>query len=218
MTRMIAIDGPAGSGKSTVADRLAQELNIMHLDTGAMYRALTLWVLRQGIDPANEEEVARILPTIDLAMEKERVLLNATDVSKEIRSDRVSGNVSVISSYSAVRTYLVKLQQQIAAQNDCILDGRDIGTVVLPHADLKFFLTATPEVRALRRLKDPKAEPGQEFARILEAIKKRDHFDSTRAVSPLRPADDAIILDTSEMTLDQVVATIREAWNATIHH
>ncbi len=212
MSRTMAIDGPAGSGKSTVAERLSQELQIAHLDTGAMYRALTLAVLEAGIDPLQEEQVVELLKTVDLEMKPHQIFLNGRDVSKEIRSDEVTATVSVVSGYAEVRKRMVRLQQEIAQQQDVILDGRDIGTVVLPHADLKIYLTATPEVRAKRRLNDPKAHSAMSYEEVLSSIIERDRYDSTRPISPLRPAEDAILLDTSEMTLEDVVHYIRKEW------
>lgn len=213
MTRTIAIDGPSGSGKSSVADRLADALHMAHLDTGAMYRAITLDLLEHGIDVNDEEKVESRLKKLPLKIEKDRVFLDKRDVTKRVRADDVTRNVSVVSGYRAVREKMVSMQQKIAASSDIVLDGRDIGTVVLPHADLKIFLTATPEERARRRLQDKKSTSSMAYEEVLADIRRRDAYDSTRALSPLRQAEDAVRIDSSNMTIEEVVERILQEWH-----
>lgn len=213
MTRTIAIDGPSGSGKSSVADRLADALHMAHLDTGAMYRAITLDLLEQGIDVNDEQAVDERLNQLNLKMEDDRVFLDNRDVTARVRADDVTQNVSVVSGYRAVREKMVAMQQAIAASADVILDGRDIGTVVLPNADLKIFLTATPEERARRRLQDKKSTSSMAYEEVLADIRRRDQYDSTRAISPLRQAEDAVRIDSSDMTIEEVVERIIEEWH-----
>lgn len=213
MTRTIAIDGPSGSGKSSVADRLADALHMAHLDTGAMYRAITLDLLEQGIDVNDEQAVNERLNQLNLKMEDDRVFLDNRDVTARVRADDVTRNVSVVSGYRAVREKLVSMQQAIAASADVILDGRDIGTVVLPNADLKIFLTATPEERARRRLQDKKSTSSMAYEEVLADIRRRDQYDSTRAISPLRQAEDAVRIDSSDMAIEEVVERIIEEWH-----
>lgn len=212
MTRTIAIDGPSGSGKSSVADRLADALHMAHLDTGAMYRAITLDLLEQGIDVNDEQAVDERLNQLNLKMEDDRVFLDNRDVTARVRADDVTQNVSVVSGYRAVREKMVAMQQAIAASADVILDGRDIGTVVLPNADLKIFLTATPEERARRRLQDKKSTSSMAYEEVLADIRRRDQYDSTRAISPLRQAEDAVRIDSSDMAIEEVVERIIEEW------
>lgn len=213
MTKTIAIDGPSGSGKSSVADRLAETLQMAHLDTGAMYRAITLDLLEQGIEINEEKSVEERLKKLDLRIEKDRVFLGKRDVTARVRADDVTRNVSVVSGYRAVREKMVAMQQQIASSADIILDGRDIGTVVLPHADLKIFLTASPEERAKRRLQDKKSTSSMAYEEVLADIRRRDQYDSTRAISPLRQAEDAVCIDSSNMTIDEVVERIIQEWH-----
>lgn len=213
MTRTIAIDGPSGSGKSSVADRLANALHMAHLDTGAMYRAITLDLLEQGIDVNDEQAVDERLNQLNLKMEDDRVFLDNRDVTARVRADDVTQNVSVVSGYRAVREKMVAMQQAIATSADVILDGRDIGTVVLPNADLKIFLTATPEERARRRLQDKKSTSSMAYEEVLADIRRRDQYDSTRAISPLRQAEDAVRIDSSDMAIEEVVERIIEEWH-----
>ncbi|WP_066923987.1 (d)CMP kinase [Murdochiella massiliensis] len=212
MTRTIAIDGPSGSGKSSVADRLADALHMAHLDTGAMYRAITLDLLEQGIDVNDEQAVDDRLNQLNLKMEDNRVFLDNRDVTARVRADDVTRNVSVVSGYRAVREKMVAMQQAIASSADVILDGRDIGTVVLPNADLKIFLDATPEERARRRLQDKKSMSTMAYEEVLADIRRRDQYDSTRLISPLHPAEDAVHIDSSNMALEEVVERIIEEW------
>ena len=209
----IALDGPSGSGKSTIAKILAKELNILYLDTGAMYRACALKVLSVGI-PFDEQSVAPVLESMDLRVEyidgAQHTFLDGRDVSEEIRRPEVSMAASNVSALPCVRKKLVEMQRKIAERMSCVLDGRDIGTHVLPHAEFKFFLTADAAVRAKRRYDELKAKGfSVDLAQLQKEIEERDRNDSTRAVSPLRRADDAILVDTSCLTIEQVVATIR---------
>lgn len=207
----IAIDGPAGTGKSTLARTLAGRVGGAYLDTGAMYRAATLQVLRAGIDP--EDAGAVIDATADLPLQigtdagSERILLDGEDVSEEIRTARVTANVSAVSAVPQVRENLVRLQRRLASDGGTVvLEGRDIGTVVLPDAEVKVYLTASPEVRARRRTdQDRAAGRPADYDEVLAAVIERDRKDSTRAASPLRPADDAVVIDTSDLTLDEVL-------------
>jgi CMP/dCMP kinase len=209
---MIAIDGPAGTGKSSVSRGLARSLGARYLDTGAMYRIVTLAVLRAGIDLDDVDAIGAAAADVDLAVgydpEEDRSYLAGEDVSAEIRGDEVTKAVSAVSAVPAVRTRLVQLQRELAAgQGSIVVEGRDIGTVVLPDADVKIFLTASAEERALRRNDQNIASGlGDDYEAVLADVKRRDHLDSTRAVSPLRAADDALVVDTSDMSEPQVVA------------
>lgn len=207
---VVAIDGPAGTGKSTVSGRLAERVGAHYLDTGAMYRAATLAVLNAGVDPADDTAVAEAVAPLAILLEQNDgatvVYLNGDDVSREIRTDGVTAAVSAVSANAAVRDKLVALQQNHANGAFLVVEGRDIGTVVFPNAALKVFLTATPEARAERRhLQNLAAGRDSDLAQVLESVNRRDHLDSTRTVSPLRAADDAVRVDTSEMTLDEVL-------------
>jgi len=209
---MIAIDGPAGTGKSSVSRGLARALAARYLDTGAMYRIVTLAVLRAGIDLDDVDAVGAAAGDVDLAIgydpDEDRSYLAGEDVSAEIRGDEVTKAVSAVSAVPAVRTRLVRLQRELAAgQGSVVVEGRDIGTVVLPDADVKIFLTASAEERARRRNDQNIASGlGDDYEAVLADVKRRDHLDSTRAVSPLRAADDALVVDTSDMSEPQVVA------------
>lgn len=213
---VVAIDGPAGTGKSTVARGLARALGERYLDTGAMYRVVTLAALRSGVALDDAEAVARVADDVEIAVDShpdgDRAYLGGEDVSREIRGDEVTRAVSGVSAIAAVRSRLVALQRQLAGQTDgVVVEGRDIGTVVLPDADLKIFLTASAETRARRRNdQNVAAGLGDDYAAVLADVLRRDELDSTRAVSPLRPADDAVIVDTGEMTQEQVVEHLRE--------
>ena len=209
----VAIDGPAGAGKSSVAKAIAARRGMLYLDTGALYRAIGLYVLESGTDTRDEAAVEALLPEIDVALRfvdgEQRVLLCGRDVSDEIRTPEVSMAASDVSAMPAVRGFLLALQRDIAAKNDCVMDGRDIGTVILPEADLKVFLTASAEERARRRVAQL-AEKGIEadFDVIVEEIKRRDENDATREISPLKPAPDACIVDSTDLTFEQVVSLI----------
>jgi CMP/dCMP kinase len=209
---VVAVDGPAGTGKSSVSRGLAHELQARYLDTGAMYRIVTLAVLRAGIDPADEAAVASAAATVDLAVgfdpDEDRSYLDGEDVSTEIRGDEVTRAVSAVSAVPAVRSRLVELQRTMAQGPGCVVvEGRDIGTVVLPDADVKIFLTASAETRARRR-NDQNVAAGlpDDYYGVLVDVRRRDHLDSTRAVSPLRAASDALVVDTSAMTESEVIA------------
>lgn len=211
----IAIDGPSSSGKSTVAQAIAKKLDIIYIDTGAMYRAVTLAVLQDSIEVSDAERVKKILPTLDLTFKRsdegiQEMYLNRQNVSREIRSDEVTANVSEISAYPFVREKLVEDQRNMASTHSVVMDGRDIGTVVLPDAEYKFFLNASAKVRAKRRF-DENVEKGlskQTLEEIEKSIIARDHYDSNREHSPLKKADDAIELETDLLSVEQVVNTI----------
>lgn len=211
----VAIDGPAGTGKSTVARGLARELGARYLDTGSMYRIVTLAMLRRGVDVTDAEAVAAAADvplTVGYDPDCSQAFLDGEDVSAAIRGDDVTRAVSAVSAVPAVRENLVRLQRELAAGPDSVVvEGRDIGTVVLPDAEVKIFLTASAETRARRR-NDQNVAAGlqDDYATVLADVIRRDHLDSTRAVSPLRAADDAIVVDTSEMTQAEVIASLRE--------
>ncbi|BBX70292.1 (d)CMP kinase [Mycolicibacterium psychrotolerans] len=218
MTRstVIAIDGPAGTGKSTVARGLATSLGARYLDTGAMYRIVTLSVLRRGVDVGDAAAIAAAVGDVDLAVGhdpgEDRSYLAGEDVSAEIRGDAVTKAVSAVSAVPEVRSRLVALQRALAdGPGRVVVEGRDIGTVVLPDADVKIFLTASAEERARRR-NDQNVAAGlpDDYAAVLADVQRRDHLDSTRAVSPLRAADDAVVVDTSDMTQDEVIGHLTE--------
>ncbi len=207
----IAIDGPAGSGKSTIAKQIANNLNITYIDTGAMYRAITLYCLNNQISEDNLEMIKNALHEINLEFINNIIFMNDLDVSLEIRSPLVTNNVSNYAKISIIREFLQEKQKMIAEEQSVIMDGRDIGTVVLKDADIKIFLTATVEERARRRLKDLSGDGYEMDINILiEEIRRRDEIDSTRLHSPLMKAEDAIEIDTSKMTIEEVVETIED--------
>lgn len=211
----VALDGPAGSGKSTVAKALAKDYNILYLDTGAMYRACALKVLRMGIDTKDGEAIEKMLPNLDLKVEyrdgKQHTMLDGEDVSSEIRENAVSMAASNVSANPAVRVKMVEMQREIAKSMSCVLDGRDIGSTVLPDAKFKFFITADSKVRAARRFQELQARgENVDFDKLHEEIKTRDKQDSEREFSPLKCADDAIVIDTSQMNIDEVVSTVKK--------
>jgi cytidylate kinase len=209
---IVAVDGPAGTGKSSVSRGLARALRARYLDTGAMYRIVTLAVLRAGIDPADQAAVgaaaANVMLSVGSDPDEDRSYLDGEDVSTEIRGDGVTQEVSAVSSVPAVRARLVKLQRTLSqGSGSVVVEGRDIGTVVLPDADVKIFLTASAETRARRR-NDQNVAAGlpDDYEGVLADVRRRDHLDSTRAVSPLRAASDAVVVDTSAMTESEVIA------------
>jgi cytidylate kinase len=209
----IAIDGPAGAGKSTIAKAVAARLGITYLDTGAMYRAVGLKALRQGISTQDEEAVGRLVEEtfveVQWSQGTQRVMLDGEDVTGQIRTAEVSRAASDVSRWLRVRQRMMRLQQQFAGTKPAVLDGRDIGTHVLPHAQFKFFVTASVEVRARRRqLEIEQRGIVQPLEETIRDIAERDHQDSTRAASPLRVAEDAEVVDTSELTVDQAVDLI----------
>lgn len=215
-TIRIAIDGPSGAGKSTLARRLAQELGIIYLDTGAMYRAVALKAIRLGIDTRDREGVSRIMDDIDISVEyqdgTQRIYLDGEDVSSAIRTNEVSMGASNVSAFPEVRAKLVALQQEIAKHNPVVMDGRDIGTKVLPDAGLKIFLTASVEERARRRFLELK-EKGlldKTFEELVAEIEERDRNDSTREHSPLKKAEDAVEIDSTGKSIDEIVAMIMD--------
>ena len=209
----VAIDGPASSGKSTISKLIAKENHFVYLDTGAMYRVVTLAVLRNKISIDDHEAIEKLVQTIEIGFSmqdgKQSVFMNGEDVTDEIRSVEVTKNVSAVSAIKEVRTRLVHLQQEIAENHSIIMDGRDIGTVVLPQAEIKIFLVASVEERAKRRFIENQ-EKGIEmsYEELVEDIRRRDHIDSTRKESPLRKAEDAIEIDTTTMTIEDVVKTV----------
>lgn len=210
----VAIDGPAGAGKSTISRAAAKELGFIYIDTGALYRTVGLNALRKGADVNDSESVIATL-TDDLKVElrfidgEQRMFLNDEDVSDKIRTPEVSSAASITSAVPEVRKYLFDLQKNLAKNNNCIMDGRDIGTVVLPDAKVKIFLTATPQARAQRRY-DELIEKGMDvkYEDVLADMIKRDYDDSHRAIAPLKQADDAILADTSGNTLEESIALI----------
>jgi len=210
---IIAIDGPAASGKSTTAKKVAEMLNFIYVDTGSMYRAVTLAVLNAGMDPNVESDVKGILPNLAISVEVSKggskTLLDGNDVSEEIRRTGVTNHVSAISAMPSVREEMVAMQRRIAVGKDAVVEGRDIGTVVFPKADFKFYFTASHTARAERRRLDLK-KLGIEHSteEIIEDLKRRDDIDSGRIHSPLTRADDAITVDTTNLTFDEQVAFI----------
>ncbi len=217
MSFNIAIDGPAGAGKSTIAKQLAKELSFIYVDTGAMYRSMALYFMRNGIAKEDEAAISDACKTVEVSIAYEdgeqQVLLNGENVSKEIRKEEVGKMASATSVYKEVRKKLVELQQKLAADKDVIMDGRDIGTCVLPNAQVKIYLTASVETRAERRYQELQ-EKGA--ACDLEVIKKdiadRDYQDMHREISPLKQAEDAILVDSSDMGIEEVVETIKNIY------
>lgn len=210
MSFSIAIDGPAAAGKSTVAKQVAKILNCVYIDTGAMYRAITWYALSKGVDPKDEEKVTALLPEIDLSLHLDgKVVVNDQDITKEIRTTEVADNVSYIASYKKIRLHLVELQRKMSKNVSVVMDGRDIGSYVLPHADVKIFQVASVETRAVRRYKE-NLEKGINCSieKIEENLRKRDYIDSHREFAPLKKAEDSFVLDTSNMTIDEAVNAI----------
>ena len=211
----IAIDGPAGAGKSTIARKAAARLGFIYVDTGAMYRSVALFMLDNGIDPEDQEKVEANVKNADIKISyidnEQVILLNGKNVNKRIRTPEVSQAASSTSRYAKVREHLLSLQRDIAETNSVIMDGRDIGTVILPDAELKIFLTASPEVRGERRYRELIEKGGKaDLSEIIEDIRKRDRQDSERENAPLKKADDAVLIDSSNMTIDEVVSRITD--------
>ena len=216
----IAVDGPSGAGKSTLAKALARELNIIYVDTGAIYRTIGLEVFRRGLDPKNEAEVSAILPELSIRMEYEddglqHMFLNGEDVTADIRLPSISLYASDVSALPAVRAFLLEMQRELARRNCVIMDGRDIGTVVLPDAEVKIYLTASAEERAKRRFLELAARGAEKtYQEVLEEQRLRDDNDMHRAIAPLKPAEDSVIVDTTELDFEQskqaVLSIIRE--------
>lgn len=218
----IAIDGPAGAGKSTIAKAVAKQLEYIYVDTGALYRSIALNAINSGTNTDNEAEINELLSNTKVEIKfidgEQRVFLNSQDVSDKIRTTEVSMMASKVSAIAAVRDFLLELQRGLARKNNVIMDGRDIGTVVLPQAQVKIFLTASAQCRAKRRYKDYLAAGNtkESYEQILADIQQRDYNDSHRAVAPLKPAEDSVIVDTSDDTLEQSVEKIMAVVNSKI--
>lgn len=205
----MAIDGPAGAGKSTIAKLVGERFNLMYINTGSMYRAVALMAMRNDIEPEMKEELISLIKTLDMHFEGDNVIVNGEDASEEIRMPWVSENVSKYASVGEVREILVDLQRKMSDKYNVIMDGRDIGTVVLKDAPFKFYLTASAEERANRRFNELKQKGlDVDYEDILNDIIKRDYIDSHREVNPLAKAQDAMEIDSSHMTIDQVVETM----------
>lgn len=210
---IIAIDGPAGSGKSTTARLVAQKLGYIYIDTGAMYRALTLKVIESGIDPNDESSIIKIAENTKIELTYEngnfKIILDGKDVSEKIRTPEVTSLVSIVSAHPKLRDIMVKKQRELGKNGGVVMDGRDIGTVVFPEADLKIFMTADVRERAKRRQKELEAQGfNVEIEKLIKEIEERDRFDSTREVGPLKKADDAIEIDTTNLTIDEQVELV----------
>ena len=205
----VAIDGPSGAGKSTLARSLAQTLGYVYVDTGAIYRTIGCCAFRRGLDPQDGEAVAAALPEIHVELTYgkdglQRMWLNGEDVTEDIRRPEISRYASAVSAHPAVRAFLLDMQRELARRNSVIMDGRDIGTVVLPEAEVKIFLTASPETRARRRCRELEERGTPEpFEKVLKEIQERDWNDTHRAVSPLRQAEDAVVLDTTALNFQE---------------
>jgi len=213
--RAVAIDGPAGAGKSTIAKRLAKDMGFIYVDTGALYRAIGLYTLRKGVDIHDTEGVIGLLPEIQVDIkyvgDEQHVFLNGEDVNGLIRTEPVSMAASAVSAVPEVRTFLLETQRGLARRYSVVMDGRDIGTVILPDAECKIFLTAKPEVRAKRRYDELVAKGVKAaFEDVLEDLKRRDWDDSHREVAPLKLADDGIEVDTSGLELEESVALVKD--------
>ena len=209
----VAIDGPAGAGKSTIAKKVAKEENFIYVDTGAMYRAIGLYIVRNGIDIHDKEAVEAAAPNAKVSLTYENgeqvVVLNGENVNGFIRTEEVSQAASVTSAYPVVRELLFEMQQTLAKENDVVMDGRDIGTVVLPNAQAKIYLTASVEERARRRFEEYKKKGMDvDIEELKKEIAQRDHQDMTREIAPLKQADDAVLVDSSDMTIDEVTEAI----------
>ena len=210
----IALDGPAGAGKSTIARVLAKETGFQYVDTGAIYRTVGYYMDLMGIGPKDVDGITRLIDEVNLKITyipegEQHMILNGRDVSGEIRTPEMGQIASLISAQKVVRDFLLEMQRQVARENNVIMDGRDIGTVVLPNADLKIFLTASAEVRAARRMKDFEEKGITEaYSKVLAEIQQRDYQDMHRAVAPLKQARDAVLLDTSDLDIPGVVSRI----------
>jgi CMP/dCMP kinase len=206
----VAIDGPAAAGKSTVAKKVAQILNFTYIDTGAMYRAVTYAVIKKGLDPKSEEQAVTLLPGMVIDLEEDgRVMCNGEDVSRIIREPLVSGNVSYIAAMKPIRLALVDMQRAMASQKSVVMDGRDIGTYVLPNAQVKIYQIASVETRAVRRYEE-NLEKGinTTLKEVEDDVRKRDYIDSNREFAPLKPASDSVLIDTSYMSVEQAVEAV----------
>lgn len=217
MSYNIAIDGPAGAGKSTIAKKLAKDLGFIYVDTGAMYRAMALYFIQNGIDKTDEEAISKACESVDITIRYEngeqQVILNGENVNGFIRKEEVGNMASATSGYAKVRTKLVELQQQLAKTADVIMDGRDIGTVVLPKAQVKIYLTASVETRAKRRYDELQEKSLDcDLKQIEQDIETRDYQDMNRENSPLRQAEDAVLVDSSYMNIEEVVEAIKKIY------
>ncbi len=214
-TYAVAIDGPAGAGKSTLARLLAQELGWYYVDTGAIYRTVAYFLDLLGISPKDADGVARYIDEVNVEIRYDdqgvqHMWMNGMDVTEEIRTPDISQKASLVSAHPPVRQALLELQRSLAERHNVVMDGRDIGTVVLPQAAVKLFLTASPEVRAQRRYAELQAKGKKDtYAQVLEDLRRRDRQDTTRAVAPLRQAPDAVLLDTTELDIPQTLAAMR---------
>ena len=222
MYHAIAIDGPAGAGKSTIAKALAARLHYIYIDTGAMYRAIGLFALRSGVLGEDREGVAALLPEIRLELcfqdGAQHILLNGEDVSQAIRTPQASAYASLVSAIPAVRSFLLDYQRSFARNNSVIMDGRDIGTVVLPQADCKIFLTAGSEARARRRFAELQAKGDETpYEEVLAAIRQRDRQDSSREAAPLKAAEDAVVVDTTACTLEESIEKVYAVAKEKLH-
>lgn len=211
----VAIDGPSGAGKSSMARRLAADLGYTYVDTGAMYRAIGLYARRAGADTKNADAVAALLPQVKLDIRlqdgAQHILLNGEDVTKAVRAEEIGMAASEVSAYPAVRDFLLDTQRNLAASRDVLMDGRDIGTVVLPNATVKIYLTASADARARRRLAELLDKGKQtDYATVLADIEQRDYQDTHRAVAPLRQAEDAILVDTSDIGIEESFALLKK--------
>lgn len=211
----VAVDGPSGSGKSTLAKKIAGELGLVYVDTGALYRAVGLYAARAGVDPAVSSQVTALLPKIQLSLEYtedgQRVVLNGEDVSAQIRTSQVAVYASKVSAIPAVRKFLLEIQKKMASEGNVVMDGRDIGTVIMPDADVKLFLEASPAQRAHRRYLELQAK-GERVTEeeVLDAVLQRDRADSTREIAPAVPAEDAIFIDNSQLDVEQTLSRALE--------
>ena len=215
MSFVVAIDGPAGTGKGTVTKILSKRTGLINIDTGAMYRCVTLECINKGISEKDEYQIKKLLEDIDIKLinnnGEQKVLLNGIDVSEEIRKPIVNDNVSSISALKFVRDKITPMQQKMAEENDIIMEGRDIGTVVFPKADVKIYLDCAMEETARRRYKQNLSKGiNESYEEVLASMKKRQEFDSTREIAPFIKAEDAILIDTTNMTIDEVVKEIEE--------
>lgn len=212
----IAIDGPAGAGKSTMARAVARDLGYVYVDTGAIYRTVGYHMSMMGIGPKDVDGVTRMIDDVNLSITYDEdglqhMILNGYDVTAEIRTQEMSDYASKLSALKVVRDYLLEVQRELARTHNVVMDGRDIGTVVLPQADVKIFLTAAPEVRAERRLLELRQKGGKEtFEKVLREIQERDERDASRPIAPLKPAEDSVLLDTSALSIEQAVAAMKQ--------
>ena len=211
----VAIDGPSGAGKSSLAKRLAADMGFTYVDTGAMYRSIGLYAVRAGVDPHDADAVAALLPQVKLGIRlidgAQHIYLNGEDVSTAIRAEEIGMAASAVAAHPAVRSFLLDTQRGLAESQNILMDGRDIGTVVLPNATVKIFLTASPEARATRRWKEYQAKGiDTPYEEVLADVKQRDYQDTHRAAAPLKQAEDAVLLDTSELDFEQSLDAMKQ--------